>query len=151
MASYKSKKEDRFLTYLVMGFAGLFVILLFALILINALTDTPEYSDFTHLTYFEEILTKPEEDYLVYYYSETCSHCSEIKDEVLQFADDNSNGYKVYFIDAASIMGTNPVSGMTGTPSMVVVENNAITDLVVGSIEIPKLLEELNAGDYVLE
>lgn len=130
---------------------------LFSLLLLLTLSftlagceDSSEYSysDFTHLTNFSQIQTQDEEVYLVHYYSLTCSHCELVKPTILEFADTNTKGVKVYFIDAYNVTGTNYVDGMDGTPALLTISNGLIVDMNVGSVNIPLVLEDIEQGQY---
>ena len=105
-------------------------------------------SDFDTIDDYSQIQLKSESQYLVYWYSETCPACTAIKQEVLDFADENEAGIKIYFMDAAKTTGTNYITQMTGTPSLLTVVNGVIVDLNVGSDLIPKTFDEINNGSY---
>ncbi len=97
----------------------------------------------------------PEDQYIVYWYGLNCSHCNDIKQEVLEFADNNKAGIKVYLMDSSNATtGTNdivdPDTGvaMTGTPSMIVVVDGVVVDVFVGSGDVPNLIDDINDGVY---
>ncbi len=46
-----------------------------------------------------DCLSQKEEEYLVFFHSETCGHCKEIIDDVVAFA--SSNIIKTYFLDVS--------------------------------------------------
>ena len=152
MATYKNghKKQgsDKFFSYVLIGFAITFFVILISLVIFNAFDKSLSYSSFDTIDDYSYIQTQEEDQYLVYWYSETCPACTAIKTEVLEFADSNSAGVKVYFMDAASATGTNYISQMTGTPSMVVVVNGIVVDLALGNAQIPELFDAINNGTY---
>ena len=49
--------------------------------------------------YLDDCLTQIEEDYLIFFHSETCGHCKEIIEDVIAFA--NSNIIKTYFLNVS--------------------------------------------------
>ena len=152
MATYKNghkrQSNDKFLSYVLIGFAITFFVILISLAIFNAFDKTLTYGSFDTVDNYAYIQTQEEDQYLVYWYSETCPACTAIKAEVLEFADSNEAGIKVYFMDAGSAEGTNYISQMTGTPSIVVVVNGLIVDLALGNESIPQLFDEINNGTY---
>jgi len=145
--NYSKKSGDRFLTYTLMGFAIAFFALVLSLILFNSFNKTLTYDSFDKLTSQSALLSQPESEYLVYYYSEACTYCQEIKSQVLEFADSNNANVKVYFWDAGVIGGTS-ISAVEGTPAMFTVVNGAIVNITNGYIQIPATFDAINAGTY---
>lgn len=152
MATYKNghKKQssDKFFSYVLIGFAITFFVILVSMILFSAFDKTLSYDSFDSVDDYAFITSQDEDEYLVYWYSETCPACTAIKTEVLEFADSNEAGVKVYFMDAARTTGTNYITQMTGTPSMVVVVDGVIVDLALGNEAIPQLFDAINNGTY---
>lgn len=121
-----------------------------------------DYSDFEqdHILGMDNIIEQGDSQYLVYYYGANCSHCTTIKEDVLNFALSNDADIKVYFIVSASDTNsdiendpsyiTDPVTGnpMTGTPTMISVVNRRVVDLNVGPTVITDLLEKIEEGSY---
>lgn len=139
---------------ILIGFGSLLVILLGIYIGLEITTKT-EYEDFDAITSYQSILDQEEDTYLVYWYGANCSHCALIKDQVIKFANKNDEKIKVYFIDSSTATGvanlehpTNSELKMTGTPTMIVVKDGAVADMIVGSEDIPELLNLINAGKY---
>ncbi len=152
MATYKNghKKgsNDKFLSYVLIGFAITFFVILVSLVIYNSFNKTLDYDSFSTIDNYSDIQQMDEDVYLVYWYSETCTACTTIKAEVLAFADSNEVDMKVYFMDAGTASGTNYIPQMTGTPSLITIINGAIVDLNVGNIEIPQTFDEINDGTY---
>ena len=148
-SGYKRKGSDRFISYILMGFAVTFFIIIVSLILYNVFSKSLDYSSFDRIEDYSLIDEMPEDEYLVYYYTVSCYYCKEIKEEVLDFADDNNRGIKVYFIDAENVTGTNYIAGMDGTPSLLTVINGQIVNLVGGATDIPNTFRDINNGSYL--
>jgi len=157
MAQYKKgykRSNDRFLAYLLVGFAGVIVSLVLGLIIYNVVNPSLDYDSFDHITSFQSVATQPEDEYIVYYYSESCSYCQQIKDRVLNFADDNPAGVKVYLFDAFEATGVNnisdPLSGqtMSGTPSLITVVNGTIVHMAPGYVNVLDVITSVNDGTY---
>ena len=152
MATYKKghkrSSNDKFFSYVLIGFAITFFIILISMVLFNIFDNTLDYDSFEQVGDYSQIQTMEEDQYLVYWYSEQCSACTIIKEELLQFADSNTAGIKVYFMDADKTSGNNYITQMTGTPSLLTIVNGSIMDLTVGYVDIPLLLEQINSGTY---
>ncbi len=139
---------------ILIGLGSLIVILIGAVVAIELTTNT-EYEDFDHISSYQRILDQEEDQYIVYWYGPTCSHCALIKDQVIQFANKNNEKIKVYFINSAEASGVanlvhpdDETITMSGTPTMIVVSDGAVADIVVGSEDIPALIELINSGNY---
>ena len=78
----------------------------------------------------------------------SCSHCSIIKDVVLEFAEGETSDIAIYLIDAYNVAGTNYVEGMTGTPALLTIVGGQIVDMNIGSLAIPITLEDIENGYY---
>lgn len=148
---HKKQKNDKFLSYILIGFAITFLVVLTSMILFNYFDTTIDYDSFDTVDDYSQIAYQDEDRYLVYWYTETCPACITIKQEVLDFADSNVEGIKVYFMDATKTTGTNNIAQMTGTPSMLTVVNGVIVDLNSGSISIPETFDDINDGTYSVD
>ncbi len=153
MANYKSgfkrKENDRFVSYILIGFTATFFVIILSVILYNAFSKDLEYDSFDRIEDYSLIGDMPESEYLVYYYSDNCYYCSKIEIEVLSFADDNNRNIKVYFLDAGNVTGYNNVPGLNGTPSLVTVINGQMVDLSSGSVKIVETFEKIDEGSYI--
>ena len=153
MADYKTgfkrQKNDRLISYILIGFAASFFVIIISVIMFNLLSKDLEYSNFDRIEDYSQITTMPENEYLVYFYSEDCYYCKEIKFQVLEFADENNADIKVYMLDAGNVTGYNNVSGMDGTPTILMVVNGQLVDLVGGSTQIISVFDEINGGTYL--
>lgn len=153
--SFSSKKDDKFLIYLIIGFASVIVALVAGLVIYNIVADVKDYEDFDHISSFYNITDQSEDEYLVYYYSETCGYCNQIKNQVISFATDNNRNIKVYMMDANEAYSTSfpiydPDTGdeMTGTPSLITVVDGQIVHMAPGYVEVTDTLERIDAGTY---
>ena len=147
-------QSSKFGLTILIGFGSILVILLGLYVGLEITTKT-NYDDFDHITSYQSILDQEEEEYLVYWYGPNCTHCALIKDEVIQFANKNNADIKVYFVDSSATSGvanlehpTNSNITMSGTPTMIVVKDGVVADMVIGSEDIPNLISLINAGQY---
>ncbi len=131
----------------------LLIVLAFSAVMTQACGRTLEYENFEHIrdwdTDFPTIVEKEDGIFLLYYYAVWCPACAEIKEDVLQFADDSPRGYNTYLIDINNIQGEWPFepSG-SGIPRMFVIDEGELVDEAVGYIDIPALMNEIRSGDY---
>jgi thioredoxin-related protein len=106
-----------------------------------------EYNDFEFLSHFDNALLKEEATYLLYFYSETCGHCQNIKVDVLQFINEHQDTIKVYLVDARTVEGSHlsldlgDGETLSGTPTLVVVEGGTVTEYFVGTPDILGYIE----------
>lgn len=153
MANYKSKSKhhtsDRFISYVLIGFAATFFIIIISIILYNMFSKELDYTSVTHIEDQTSVYNMPEDEYLVYFYSPECYYCKEIKMDILNFADENDADIKVYFLDQYNVTGTNNVPGMDGTPTILTIKNGQIVDLSPGATGILNTLSEINNGSYI--
>lgn len=103
----------------------------------------PSYDELDNITHFDDVLTQSEEEYLVFYHSDSCTHCISIKSNIVDFAAGNESNLKIYIINADNVNGLNTY-GMTGTPSLLHIKNGEVVDKIAGSSAIPAFLRELN-------
>ena len=95
--------------------------------------------------YLDDCLSQIEEKYLIFFHSETCTHCQEIIEDVIAFA--NSNIIKTYFLNVSKKenkitrcsqdeieVGIDKVEDLriVGTPTIVEVEEGVTTVNVAG-------------------
>ena len=107
-----------------------------------------------------ECLSQEEEHYLVYFYSPTCTPCSEIKGDVVSFAVDNV--VKTYFLNTKEsgneiqkcsadevVVGVDDVADLyiVGTPTLVEVKNGTTTSNVAGKNKCLNLLNQLRTDN----
>ncbi|MCF7926205.1 MAG: hypothetical protein K9L74_01340 [Candidatus Izimaplasma sp.] len=141
--------------YLIYGFGGIFIALIASVFIFNAVDDSLDYDSFKHISSYEEFPQMPEETYVIYWYGENCGYCTQIKVDVLEFADSNQADLKVYLSESSSTAGSpssvlDPFDGitLTGTPTMIFVRNNVVIDLQVGSDKVLLMMEQINNGTY---
>lgn len=158
MANYKSgfkkKKNNRFVSYIFVGFAIAFFILIISVVLYNMFTKELDYSSFTHIEYEQTIYDMDEDEYLVYFYTEECGACIALKQEVLEFADSNNADVEVYFVDLNIVVSGGTLSvpaAVTHTPTLIIIKDGVLVDLIMGArdYEIPAIFDEINAGSII--
>ena len=130
--------------------------------LISCRGDKTESSDYTVYEHdyneIEELLISwgdifkiEDPRYYVYFYSETCSHCKNIKNEVIGYS--LSNQTPMYFVtfnkevvvshDISNTIGLTSVEGLSilGTPSLLDIESGVIVQNIAGETAILNYLK----------
>lgn len=111
----------------------------------SSLETTKKFKDFevviNNSIKWPDILNQEEENYIIFFFSETCAYCHEIQQEVIDFAI--TCPLKTYFLDTMEnevpidsdkkIGVTNyEEASINGTPSILEVENATITANISG-------------------
>lgn len=159
----KRKSNDNVMMYSIIAIVSLIIILSVALIIssLNEDNTTYEYTDpeFTssYLYTYESFDDQPEDLYAIYYYSQTCSACTAIKQQVLREVISNDSDLKIYLVDSAYVTGDrSPIEVGTqtlrATPTMLVYRDGVLVELYEGagsnSTEIPAFLSDVDRGNY---
>ncbi len=136
--------------------AALFVGLIGVLGLVNLFSESYDYDD-PEMVHVENWLTYstqvPSEGYMVlYHYSESCSFCQQIQDDILGFASSNPSDIPVLLADVndADLRASNqfaPVS-ITGTPTVTIYLDGEVIDQRVGPDPIIAMINDFNAGTF---
>lgn len=105
------------------------------------------YDDFENEHVFDnnQSLIISDDLHLEYYYSPVCSHCENIKQDILHFLVDNSS-LEYYLFDLTRLNGNVQISGFEGTPTLYVVSNNQVVLKYEGTIEIREFFEGYQDG-----
>ena len=109
-----------------------------------------DYSDVeSHIDWYDSF-KQEEDDYLVYYYSPTCSHCNSIKQEVISYY--LSEKESLFFVNTQLNSKFGPTKELTGicdiesfyifgTPFLIRVKDFRVADYYPG---VTKILDYLN-------
>jgi len=105
-------------------------------------TGTYAYSQVKDKTiFYSNIFGIDEENYYVYFFSKTCSHCNELKDFIIPLALERDN---LYFVeacdqiviikDASTTIGLSEIDnfGILGYPSLVKIEEKIVSKNLAG-------------------
>lgn len=126
----------------------------------NSNSELKAFSDFeivtSHTILWKDLLNQEYEQYVVFIYSETCSHCHEIQDEIIAFAQDNI--HKIYFIDTRNDQDVSIIKdieptyyatdikdiGILGTPSLLEISEATLTANIAGKENILTYLNDMH-------
>lgn len=137
---YHNKNNDELSSYFFLGIIIISFILAISFLLYNSLITKVQYSDYTHIESYEEILEVNTSRYYVYYYSENYEDCERIESEIFAFADGNDLGVKLYFVDASSVDGINLISGLDTVPTLLVIESGVVIAMTTSLVEITNMI-----------
>lgn len=105
------------------------------------LLDYSDFEDVRQLSY-DAGETKENERYILYYYSENCGHCSDVKQEILTFFQ-TFDHLNVYLLDtgAEEVKDVSRYDEFVGTPSLFIIADGEVIESYVGSQEIRSFIE----------
>lgn len=135
---------------------GLFVFLIGAFIVASIANAPISYND-DRLELVEDWLSfqsqaRGEGVEMIYHYSETCSFCEQIRNDILGFAIRNEMDIPVYIADtnnqALSQTSMFAPAQISGTPTVSIFVDGNLVDQLVGVTPILNLIEEVNAGTF---
>ena len=134
-------------------------LLLFATILLSGCVPstksdpvTYDYSDVeSHQINWSDIFSQPEDSYSVYFYSVTCGHCAEIKQNILSYYFLNKEviyfsktSEETVFGSKTDLIGVSNLEDfhIFGTPFLINISNHAVSNYYAGVSEITKYIEK---------
>lgn len=102
---------------------------------------------------WKTIFDQDEDDYLVYFYSELCGHCTSIKQDIIYFY--LNNVYTMYFVcsdyekiigPAKDLIGIGSIDDfyIFGTPFMIEIKEHSVSGYYAGANEILESISILN-------
>ena len=98
---------------------------------------------------WDQLFLIEESQYLVYFYSPSCSHCREIKNQIIDYALDNDNFYFIKYSDEVvvspeikSTIGATSIDDVSilGTPSLIEILDGVLIYNLAGTKEILNFL-----------
>lgn len=117
----------------------------------NIITKEYDYLDVsTHIDWID-VFSQVEDLYLVYFYSLTCGHCKEIKQDILSYYF--SSNETIYFVQAdentvygssGELIGISDISNLFiyGTPFLIKLENHSLIEYYGGEKEIREYINK---------
>ena len=169
MATYKKgyKKQNPQLTLLktILAIIAAVVFLVLIAFIYDLATDWRDYNSYDHLDTYNQVLEQDKEDYIVYFYSETCPTCQDIKRDVLGVLnDEDKDNNNVFLVDTLNFteetvgedeeaysrddliedLGIESIS----TPMIVVVANGEFEEVITGNVNIDNFLEAIESDTY---
>ena len=126
----------------------IFILLLFFTITLSSCGPTEvdegifEYSDLADKEIFShaEAEGKSIDKYIVYYYHEACSHCQNIKQEILSFGDSFEH-IDFYIFDISKAVDVSRYEEFVGTPSIFVLSGGEIIENYTGGDKVSEFID----------
>lgn len=109
-----------------------------------------DYSDFPEntMTSYAALEQIPNKRYIAYYYSDTCSHCAVIKQDILNFFY-NFDELPFYMLNISITDDFSSLDEFGGTPTVFVMADGEVVDAYIGSIDIADFIEEYSDFDTI--
>ncbi len=161
---YKKRTPEQTLLNIIVGMVITVVLLVVVAFIYDLATYSGSYDDFTAVTKYENVIGYENEevpvgdDYIVYFYSDDCSNCNEIKTEVLKIGEKiNEDGTKMLIANTTNMEDSETYleqfkldinENNPGTPMVVVVTDGEFEEVVIGSASVVELLESIESGEY---
>lgn len=161
---FKKQTPEQLLLKVIVGIILAVLAIVLVAFIYDTLTVSRSYDDFTKIDKYEAILTQKDDssvqipDYLVYFYSDTCTNCQEIKQDVLKLADRlEKNGTVIFFVNTASMTDIDTFKdpflieineSAMRTPMVISVVNGQFYEKFLGSDDVIQIFEDVRSGDY---
>jgi thiol-disulfide isomerase/thioredoxin len=162
---FKKQSGEQILLKTIVGIIVTVVFIVLAVFVYDLLTVSASYDDYTEITKYNEVLTQKDatqtqlQDYIVYFYSDSCAACNDIKPEALKLVKDiNADGNVVFFVDTAAVTEATPGDrdallaaidkSSIQTPMVIVVVNGVFYEYKLGTTDVLALLENVKLGTY---
>ncbi|MFW5889139.1 MAG: hypothetical protein ACOCUD_02040 [Bacillota bacterium] len=168
---YKKQNPQLLLLKVIIGIIIAVGILMLMAFIYDKATNWKDYDSYKHAQTYDDIWTMTDSDgnelsnYAVYFYSNTCPTCSEMKEDVLGFANDYNKDSEQFFLANADLISAREVGeGETAytkdnflngigeeeitTPMIVVVTDNQFEEVILGRVNIQEFLDSLEEGSY---
>jgi len=167
---FKKQNTETILLKIIVGIIlAVFGFVALALVY-DATTEWKSYDSYTLITQYDGITEYTNggdqalQDYVVYFYSDTCTNCKAIKNDALRAGNKLNKDAEQFFlanVDSMDDKDTNLDSfldsvGLTsvsnqpntfGTPALLVVVNGEVYDVYVGSTSVTQALDDLVNGN----
>lgn len=96
-----------------------------------------DYSSFEEqlISSYNEATYEFENKYIVYYYSQNCGHCANVKDDILHFFD-SFNTLPFYIFNISDANDVSDLEEFYGTPTVFVMSDGVVSESYIGSDKI---------------
>jgi hypothetical protein len=161
---YKKRTPEQTLLNIIVGMVLAVVLLVIVAFIYDLATFSGSYDDFTTVTKYENVIGYESEevtvadDYLVYFYSDTCSACNDIKTDVLKLGEKiNKDSTRMLIANTSSMEDSETYleqfkldinEANPATPMVVVMTDGEFEEVVIGSTSVVELLESVESGEY---
>ena len=125
----------------------IFLLVLVLVVTLTACTPEPveelDYSSFEEhlISSYDEATYQNQNKYIVYYYSQNCGHCVEVKEDILEFFD-NYDALPFYIFNISDADDVSDLDEFVGTPTVFVMSDNKVSESYIGSTNIYSFIAE---------
>lgn len=105
-----------------------------------------EYTEFTNIkiTSHSQAESMSNNKYIIYYYSATCSHCKEVKQDILEFASEYSD-IDFYIFDILDASDSSSIEEFLGTPSVLIFSGGELSDIYIGKVRVMDFITDYSS------
>ena len=102
-----------------------------------------EYTEFSDMAIdsHSEAESKSNNKYIVYYYQEACSHCQDVKQDILGFAK-SFEALDFYLLDAARAPDDSSLEEFLGTPTVFIFSGTEIIESYIGGPRVKEFIKK---------
>ncbi len=162
---FKKQTGETLLLKVIVGIIAAVLLIVLAVFFYDLATNVGTYDDYTHITAYDKVLTQVDADdeqlqnYLIYFYSDTCTSCESIQKEALRLVSRiNRDETIVFFVNITE--ATETTSGdkdaflaeinlmSIATPMIVAVVDGEFYQTYAGTEPVINLLTQVKTGDY---
>lgn len=161
---FKKQNSEQVLLKVIIGI----IVAVFAFVIVafvyDAATQWKSYGNYTTITEYDGILEYTNggdealTDYVVYFYSDTCTNCSDIKIDVLRDGNRLNKDGEMFFVANTGAMTDGDTEldnfldsiGETelGTPMLLVVANGEFYGVYLGSSDVTDAMNSIENGTF---
>jgi len=162
---FKKKTTEHTLLMTIVAIIAAVLIIVGVVFIYDLATDSGSYEDFTIIDAYDKVLTQKDanqvqlQNYLVYFYSDSCPNCVEIKREALKLADKiNGETTVIFFVNTSTVKETTTGDkeilldeineASLKTPMVISVVDGVFYRSYIGSGNVLDLLTDVEAGTY---
>lgn len=111
-----------------------------------------EYSDLADKEVFSyaESEGKSKDKYIVYYYHQSCSHCQDVKQEILSFGESFEH-LDFYLLDISKALDVSSYEEFVGTPTVLVLSGGDIVESYIGKDKVLDFIDIYNDIEFDYE
>jgi thioredoxin-related protein len=144
----------------VIAIIAVILIVIFGFVMFKEANKVDLYNDYPHIN-AQEIGNLPEEEYYVYFFSESCGHCVDLKAEMEDWLPTiGDTQLNLYLVDTGKVenqgvyytgeeelplaeeMEASKEYKIAGTPSLMHFKNNELQNYFIGGPEIMGFLQQ---------
>lgn len=161
---YKKESSEQLILKVIVGIILSVVALVLVAFVYDSITDVGEYEDHSILEAYETLLEQKDadlnliQDYIIYFYSDECVNCANIKYDVLKIVNKlEKNGTKVFFANTADMADDDEYKAefleainksSLPTPTLVVVSNGEFYQSYTGTEDVLDVLNQIKVGEF---